>query len=147
MVLVALRRNREKESVVNPASLLASASSVVLNAITKAGATLEEAQMVEAAVVSFVKLAEQTGQSDEAKLAAVLNATEAYVNTALPQLKVDFNTLSVQVKSFVAGVVSLWQALGVFAGDVVKDVAGVGETIVKAIEPAPAAPSPLTPAE
>jgi hypothetical protein len=54
-------------------------------------------------VVSFVKLAEQTGQSDEAKLAAVLNATEAYVNTALPQLKVDFNTLSVQVKSFVAG--------------------------------------------
>lgn len=123
----------------NTTQLLASASSIVLTVLTKAGAALSDVQMVQAFIVNAVQLAEQTGASGADKLTAVLNATETYVNTALPTLKADWNSLSVQVRNFVNGVVSLFNALGVFVKDVEKAAAGVIGAAKGAVEGQPAA--------
>lgn len=116
----------------NPA-LLASASSIVLTVLTRAGAAVQEAQQVQAFVVNAVQLAEQTGKTGEEKLAAVLNATEVYVNNALPHLKADWNALAVQVRNFVNGVVSLWTSLGVFVKDAEAAVGGAIKTAETAL--------------
>lgn len=103
-------------------ALLASASSVVLTVLTDAGATLAAVQQVQAFVVNAVQWAEASGKSGADKLQAVLMATEVFVNDALPALKVQWNSLSVQIKSFVAGVVSLFNAVGIFVKTVAEDV-------------------------
>lgn len=129
----------------NPA-LLTSASSIVLTVLTKAGAAVADVQQAQAFVVNAVALAEQTGKTGEEKLAAVLNATEAYVATQLPNLRADWTQLGVQVKSFVNGVVALWNALGVFVRDAEKAAAGVIKTAEDALgggqgtPPSPPAP-------
>jgi hypothetical protein len=117
----------------NAAQLLTSASSVVLTVLTKAGAALEDVQLVQAFVVNAVQLAEQTGKTGDEKLAAVLNATETYVNNALPTLKADWSSLAVQVRNFVNGVVSLWNALGVFVKDAESAAAGAIKTAETAL--------------
>lgn len=118
----------------NQAQLLASASSIVLTVLQKAGAAVAEVQQVEAFVVKAVQFAEQSGKSGADKLTAVLNATEAYVAVALPQLKADWNSLSVQIKAFIAGLVSLWNALGVFVKDVGNAISGAISTAESAVE-------------
>lgn len=115
----------------NP-QLLISASSTVLTVLQNAGAAVAEIQQVQAFIVNAVQFAEHTGKSGDAKLAAVLNATESFVAAALPQLKADWNALAVQVKAFVNGLVALWNALGVFVKDVGQTISGAEHAIEQA---------------
>lgn len=105
----------------------------VLTALSKAGAVQTTVDQVEAAVTKFVQLAEQAGGTGDAKLTAVLNATNAFIGKIAPELNVDFTALGVQVSGFVAGLVSLWNALGVFVKDVQSGVKAAGAAIKAAV--------------
>jgi len=109
------------------------AIATILSALANAGALPADIAKVQAFIQNAVQLAESTAAADEAKLQAVLDATQTFVMTAMPQLKVDWGNLQTEAKAFVSALVTLWEGLGVFAKDVAGDVKSGVAALEKAI--------------
>lgn len=86
------------------------------------GTAVTDAPMVINFIQTSVSAVEATGQTGDQKLAAVLNATEAFLGELAPSFSGDLAAFMAAVEAFVNDLVALYNTAGVFVKAVEKAI-------------------------